>query len=124
MTDIITPDLHTIRQGRHYTLTTDGACPGNPGRGGWGYIKQLKTGEQLLRQGASAGRSKSSQATNNQMELVAVIKAIGSVMETETPIIIRTDSNYVLDNFQRWLPGWKAKGWKASDGKPVKNIDL
>ncbi len=83
MTDIITPDLHTIRQGRHYTLTTDGACPGNPGRGGWGYIKQLKTGEQLLRQGASAGRSKSSQATNNQMELVAVIKAIGSVMETE-----------------------------------------
>lgn len=124
MTNTNSLDLRSIREGRHYAITTDGSCPGNPGPGGWALIKQLKDGAHLLQQAANAGRSEEMMSTNNKMEMMAVIIAVEGVQEPETPVIIRTDSNYVLDNFQRWLPKWKSKDWKTADGKPVKNKEL
>lgn len=110
------PTPETIKAGRHYVIATDGACIPNPGPGGWGLIKQLKDGCQLLQQGANAGRSKQLKTTNNKMELMAAIMAVESVREPETPAIIRTDSNYVLQSFTLWLPRWKTNGWKGSNG--------
>lgn len=117
------PSLASIRAGRHYVIATDGACRGNPGPSGWGLVKQLKDGSQLLQQAANAAQAEELVSTNNRMELLAAIMAAEGVQEVETPAIIRTDSNYVLEGFTRWLPGWKAKGWRGSDG-PVKNADL
>lgn len=117
------PSLASIRAGRHYVIATDGACRGNPGPSGWGLIKQLKDGARLLQQAANAAQAEELVSTNNRMELLAAIMAVENVQEAETPAIICTDSNYVLEGFTRWLPGWKAKGWRGSDG-PVKNADL
>lgn len=117
------PSLASVTAGRHYVIATDGACRGTPGPSGWGFVKQLKEGTRVLQQGANAAQAEELLSTNNRMELLAVILAVEGVQEAETPAIIRTDSNYVLENFTRWLPGWKAKGWRGSDG-PVKNADL
>jgi ribonuclease HI len=95
---------------------TDGACRGNPGPGGWGV---------LLR---SAGASKELfggelQTTNNRMELTAAIVALESLLKP-CEVELFTDSQYVLKGMTEWLPGWKARGWKTADRKPVKNVDL
>lgn len=121
------PLLAPLTAGRHYLIATDGACIPNPGPGGWGFIKQLKDGEQVLRQAPLAGHAPvvfgEPTPTNNRMELMAAIKAVEGVAETATPAIIMTDSQLVHSGMTEWLLGWKAKGWKGSDG-PVKNRDL
>ncbi|MGV1822189.1 ribonuclease H family protein [Agrobacterium sp. CG160-95] len=116
-------DLAAIKIGRHYIIATDGAAMPNPGPGGWGYIKQLWDGAQLLQQAPNAARSEELESTNNRMEMAAVIMAVESVREAETPTIIQTDSEYVLNNFNLYLPRWKARGWKSSSGW-VKNREL
>ncbi len=95
---------------------TDGACKGNPGRGGWGawlrwneHEKRLSGGELLT--------------TNNRMELMGAIMALESLREP-CRIVLHTDSQYVMKGITEWMPGWKRKNWKTSDGKPVKNVDL
>lgn len=118
------PGLATILAGRHYLIATDGAAKGNPGPGGWGLIKQLKNGDRLIQQGANAARSDELISTNNKMELMAAIKAVEGIVEAHTAAIIMTDSDYVLKGITEWLPGWKAKGWRSADGKPVKNREL
>ena len=123
MTTTLDISLTSIRAGRHYVFATDGAAIPNPGPGGWGYIKQLWDGGQLLQQAPSAERSEELKTTNNRMELLAVIMAIESIREPETPTIIQTDSEYALKNFTLYLPQWKANGWKGSSGR-VKNRDL
>jgi ribonuclease HI len=117
------PLLAPLTAGRHYLIATDGACIPNPGPGGWGLIKQLKEGDTLLQQGANAARSEELVSTNNRMELMAAIMAAGGIREAETPAIIMTDSNYVFRGITEWLPGWKAQGWRGSDGA-VKNQEL
>lgn len=121
----IIPDisLTSIKAGRHYIIATDGAAIPNPGPGGWAYIKQLWDGEQLLQQAPNAARSEELESTNNRMEMTAVIMAVESIRETETPTIIETDSDYVLKGFTLYLPQWKVKGWKSSSGR-VKNKEL
>jgi ribonuclease HI len=97
-------------------LFTDGACSGNPGPGGWGAILRSGAHETELSGGEPA-------TTNNRMELMAVIEALNA-LKKPSAVTIHTDSRYVMDGASKWLIGWKKKGWKTADKKPVKNEDL
>ena len=98
-------------------IFTDGACSGNPGAGGWGAILRYGDVEKEL----SGGES---DTTNNRMELTAVIEAL-KALKRPCNITLYTDSRYVMDGVNRWLPNWKVNGWRTSNKKsPVKNIDL
>lgn len=97
-------------------IFTDGACSGNPGPGGWGALLRWKGTEKEL----SGGERKT---TNNRMELMAAIKALES-LKRAVPVDLYTDSTYVRDGITKWLPSWKANGWKTAAKKPVKNQDL
>jgi ribonuclease HI len=97
-------------------IFTDGACRGNPGPGGWGVLLRHNGHEKTL-YGAEP------MTTNNRMELMAAIRALESL---KRPCRVRlvTDSQYVQKGIQQWLAGWKQRGWKTADRKPVKNVDL
>ncbi|TMS58600.1 ribonuclease HI [Imbroritus primus] len=98
------------------TIYSDGACKGNPGPGGWGAV--LVSGDHEKEMfGGEAG------TTNNRMELTAVIEALRA-LKRPCRIAVYTDSQYVQKGIKEWLPGWKARGWKTADKKPVKNADL
>lgn len=102
----------------HVELYTDGACSGNPGPGGWAYIlKHPASGKAREAAGAEA------QTTNNRMELMAVIEGLRA-LSRESEIDLYSDSQYVLNGLKDWIKGWKAKGWRTADKKPVKNQDL
>jgi len=97
-------------------IYTDGACKGNPGPGGWGawlkagmHDKEMFGGETLT--------------TNNRMELMAVIEALGALKGPST-IKLHTDSQYVKNGITTWIHDWKRRGWRTADKKPVKNEDL
>lgn len=99
-------------------IWTDGACIGNPGPGGWGYLKSF--GEKTRRgSGLVCGST-----TSNQMELIAVIQAIRSLKRPDLPAVIYSDSKYVVDGVNLCLSGWMANGWYKSKGDPVMNVDL
>lgn len=98
-------------------IYTDGACSGNPGAGGWGVILRCGTTEKEL----SGGER---ETTNNRMELTAVIEAL-KALKKECRITLYTDSRYVMDGINQWMPNWKSNGWRTTNKKsPVKNIDL
>lgn len=98
-------------------IFTDGACSGNPGAGGWGVILRYGATEKELCGGAP-------ETTNNRMELTAVIEAL-KALKRECDLTIYTDSRYVMDGVQQWLPNWKANGWRTTNKKSaVKNLDL
>ena len=105
-----TPDLKTV------DVFTDGACSGNPGPGGWGAILRYGAVEKELSGGEPA-------TTNNRMELMAAIAAI-EAMKSTTHVRLHTDSQYVKNGITTWIHNWKRTGWKTSDKKPVKNVDL
>lgn len=97
-------------------IYADGACKGNPGPGGWGawlafdgHEKELCGGELLT--------------TNNRMELTAVIRAL-EALKRPSKVKIYTDSVYVQKGITEWIHGWKTRGWRTSDKKPVKNEEL
>ena len=101
---------------RTVEIYTDGACRGNPGPGGWGVLliagkrrKELYGGER--------------NTTNNRMELRAAIEALNA-LNGEQNVILHTDSKYVMDGLNNWLPAWKKRGWVTAAKKPVKNRDL
>ncbi len=100
---------------------TDGACSGNPGPGGWGAILIAKDGDRVIKERELSGGE--ADTTNNRMELTAAIAAL-SALERKSTITIVTDSVYLKDGIQKWINGWKARGWKTADKKPVKNVDL
>ncbi len=95
---------------------TDGACKGNPGPGGWGAFLSYKGVEKELFGGEA-------ETTNNRMELQAVISAL-EALKRPCSVQIYTDSQYVKKGMTEWIQGWKRKGWKTADNKPVKNADL
>jgi Ribonuclease HI len=97
-------------------IFTDGACSGNPGPGGWGAILRYGTVEKELYGGEPA-------TTNNRMELMAAIQAL-EALKRPMKVRLYTDSEYVKNGITQWIHGWKAKGWKTADKKPVKNEDL
>jgi len=97
-------------------IYTDGACSGNPGPGGWGAILRYKGKEKEL-----CGGEKDT--TNNRMELMAAIESL-RMLKRHCVVDLYTDSSYVKDGITKWIEGWKAKGWKTANRKPVKNKDL
>ncbi|MCQ0987767.1 ribonuclease HI [Jiella marina] len=97
-------------------IFTDGACSGNPGPGGWGAILRYKGNEKELKGGEAA-------TTNNRMELTAAIKAL-QALNRACAVDLYSDSNYMRDGITKWIHGWKRKGWRTADGKPVKNAEL
>ncbi|MBH9404294.1 ribonuclease HI [Pseudomonas aeruginosa] len=97
-------------------IYTDGACKGNPGRGGWGAVLLYKGAERELWGGEP-------DTTNNRMELMAAIQALAA-LKRSCPIRLITDSEYVMRGITEWLPNWKKRGWKTASKQPVKNADL
>jgi len=95
---------------------TDGACSGNPGPGGWGALLMYGEREKELTGGEPA-------TTNNRMELMAAIQALEALTKP-CKVELHTDSQYVMKGVTEWIHGWKARGWKTADKKPVKNEDL
>ena len=102
---------------KEVSLYTDGACRGNPGRGGWGAILVYRGVEKELSGGEPM-------TTNNRMELSGVIAALSALREP-CEITLTSDSKYVVDAVQKgWAKSWKAKGWKKADKSPALNADL
>ncbi len=100
----------------NYIIYTDGACLGNPGKGGWAAIIIEPTGEREI-----VGYEKST--TNNRMELKAVIEALKEI-EVNSQISLFSDSKYVIDGITKWIKNWKINDWKTTDKKEIKNLDL
>ncbi len=102
-------------------LFTDGACRGNPGPGGWGYIlRHLASG----REKENSGPAK--RTTNNRMELMAVIRGL-EALKQPCEVVVFTDSEYVRRGLSEWMAKWKANGWRRREGsawKPIKNEEL
>jgi len=101
---------------KQVTIHTDGACEGNPGPGGWAAVLECAGHRKELSGGAPA-------TTNNRMELQAAITALQALKEP-CAVELFTDSEYLRQGITEWLPGWKARGWRTADKKPVKNADL
>ena len=97
-------------------ISTDGACLGNPGPGGWGAVLRYKGTEKRI-------SGSEPDTTNNKMELTAAIEGLAALTRPST-VIIYTDSTYVRNGIMKWVNGWQANGWKTKDRKPVKNADL
>ncbi|NJI59482.1 ribonuclease HI [Microbacterium oxydans] len=96
------------------TAAADGSALGNPGPNGWAwYIDDANW--------AAGG---SPHGTNNQGELRAVLELLLATAGTDEKLMIECDSRYVIDSVTKWMPGWKRKGWRKSDGGPVLNRDL
>lgn len=102
---------------KHVDIYTDGACRGNPGRGGWGAIlvyggkeKEISGGEPMT--------------TNNRMELMGAISAL-ELLKEPCDVTLTSDSKYLTEAINKgWLENWKKNGWKKADKKPVLNPEL
>jgi|TARA_B110000438_G_scaffold9317_1_gene9391 ribonuclease HI len=97
-------------------MYTDGACRGNPGKGGWGALLRYGDVEKTLYGGESM-------TTNNRMELTAVIKGL-EALNKSCQVKVTTDSKYVLTGITEWMPNWKKRNWRTASKKPVLNVDL
>jgi ribonuclease HI len=98
-------------------LSTDGACSGNPGPGGWAAVLQFGGKEKELCGGEP-------ETTNNRMELTAVIEGLCALKEP-CRVELTSDSKYVIDSVTKgWVYGWQKRGWVKSDKKPALNVDL
>jgi len=102
------------------SIYTDGACTGNPGPGGWGVVVYFND-HTIHELGGNEA-----QTTNNRMEMQAAIAALKllSAAKISEPITLHTDSEYLIKGVTQWVKGWKKKGWKTREGKPVLNQDL
>ena len=98
-------------------IYTDGACRGNPGKGGWGAILEFNGKRREM----SGGER---ETTNNRMELTAVIEALSALKEP-CEVNLYSDSKYVIDGLSKgWAASWKKNGWKKSDKSPALNPEL
>lgn len=101
--------------GKKITIYTDGACSGNPGKGGWAAVIIEDKNEKTI-------SGSEPLTTNNRMELSAVINALREVGSAELDIY--TDSKYVKNGIESWIKNWKINGWMTAAKQPVKNKDL
>ena len=98
-------------------IYTDGACRGNPGRGGWGAILIYGSFKREISGGEPS-------TTNNRMELTAAIEAL-SLLKEPCKVTLTSDSKYLIDAIEKkWVDSWIKKGWRKADGSKVLNIDL
>jgi len=100
-----------------FSIFTDGSCLGNPGPGGYACIIRDAQDNETIHSGGEVD------TTNNRMELMAAITAL-ETLPPKSKVHLFTDSNYVVKGMTEWIEGWKAKGWKNSQKKPVSNRDL
>ncbi|WP_294324086.1 ribonuclease HI [uncultured Sphingomonas sp.] len=98
-------------------IATDGACKGNPGRGGWGAVLRAADGRERELSGGER------ETTNNRMELMAAIEGLRA-LKRPCRVILSTDSRYVMDGLTKWIKGWQKNGWKTAARQPVKNAEL
>jgi ribonuclease HI len=110
------PDAESANTKSDVVIYADGACRGNPGPGGWGAWLKAGAAERELFGGEKL-------TTNNRMELTAVIQAL-SALTRRCKVTVYTDSEYVKNGITSWIHGWRKRGWKTADGKPVKNVEL
>ena len=102
---------------KHVDIYTDGACRGNPGKGGWGAILVYSGKERELSGGEPS-------TTNNRMELTAAIEALSALKE-RCEVTLYSDSKYIIDaREKKWVYSWREKGWKKADKSPALNPDL
>lgn len=102
---------------KHVEIYTDGACRGNPGRGGWGAVLVYQGVERELSGGDPM-------TTNNRMELMAAIEALSALKEP-CRVTLTSDSKYLVDAITLgWARSWRAKGWRKADRSPALNADL
>jgi ribonuclease HI len=101
-------------------LYADGACLGNPGPGGWGFLLRIQTPDGPKEKEGSGFEPAT---TNNRMEIMAVIRGLESLARP-CKVHLVSDSQYVVKGLGEWLPGWKRKGWRKADGQPVLNAEL
>ena len=96
------------------TAAADGSALGNPGPAGWAwYVDDSRW--------AAGGWA---HATNNQGELKAVLELFRATAQIDEDLLVLCDSQYVINSVTKWMRGWKAKGWRKADGKPVMNLEL
>lgn len=95
-----------------FTVATDGACQGNPGPAGWGWVGEDGTWES----------GSYCHATNNVGELMGLLRAVEA--HRDVPLRIEADSQYAINVATTWGPGWRENGWVNGSGRPVKNLDL
>lgn len=101
----------------HVDVYTDGACSGNPGIGGWGFVLLYGTHKK-------EGSGFEKDTTNNRMELMAVIKALEQ-LKMPCDVTLYSDSAYVVNAFlQNWVVSWEMNDWKNASKQAVKNVDL
>lgn len=96
-------------------ISTDGACLGNPGPGGWGAVLRYKNHEKRISGPEPA-------TTNNRMELTAAIKGLEAVTKRST-VILYTDSTYVRNGIMKWAAGWQANGWQTKDKSRSRTVN-
>ena len=101
---------------KEITIFTDGACSGNPGKGGWGAVLIYKDNEKYL-------SGSENFTTNNRMELKATIEALKAIKKP-SKIKLYTDSQYVKNGITNWIINWKNNDWKTANKKPVSNKEL
>jgi len=110
---------HMVTDSKITTIFTDGACSGNPGPGGWACIVALPDGTVHELGGDNR------ETTNNRMELAATIRSLAMLEVGEKrPIVLYTDSKYVIQGITQWIFGWRTRGWKSAEGKDVANREL
>ena len=115
---------HPRTDGTTIHVFTDGACIGNPGPGGCGFLIQRRAGSRVIKEVDVSG-PEPFDTTNNRMEMQAVVEALKVVPRGETaPVIITSDSQLVIKGANEWAPRWIAKGWKLANGKAPANRDL
>ncbi|CAN00911.1 RNase H family protein [Clavibacter michiganensis] len=96
------------------TAAADGSALGNPGPAGWAWYVDDE-------HWAAGGWA---HATNNQGELKAVLELFRATAHLDDDLLVLCDSQYVINSVTKWMPGWKRKGWRKGDGKPVLNVEL
>jgi len=96
------------------TAAADGSALGNPGPAGWAWYVD----DERWRAGGWP------RATNNQGELMAVLDLLRATADIDEPLRVLCDSQYVINSVTQWMPGWKRRGWRKADGKPVMNREL
>jgi len=92
----------------------DGSALGNPGPAGWGWFIDDE-------RWASGGWER---GTNNMGELTAVLDLLQQTADVEEDLLVYCDSQYAIKSITQWMPGWKRKGWRKGDGKPVANVEI
>lgn len=101
-------------------LFCDGACLGNPGPGGWGYLLRAQTAKGLVEK---EGSGADPETTNNRMELLGAIRGL-EALSRPCSVRLVCDSQYVVKGINSWMEGWKRAGWRKADKSPVINVDL